>query len=153
MSHSIKKVKVKKSVLPGAGKGLFAAEFIAKGSRIVEYTGEITTWKDVQHDEGKNGYIYYVKHNHVIDAGRTKEALARYANDARGIGRVKGVTNNAEYIEDGLQVFIQATKDIPAGAEILVQYGKEYWDVIRHNSKIDEQERRKTERSRKAPAK
>jgi hypothetical protein len=33
-------------------------------------------------------------------------------------------------------VYIDATRDIPAGAEILVDYGKEYWDVIRYNQKI-----------------
>jgi hypothetical protein len=153
MNKPLKKVKVKKSVLPGAGKGLFAGEDIRKGNRIVEYTGEITTWKDVVHDEGKNGYIYYVKRNYVIDAGKTKDALARYANDARGIGRLKGITNNAKYIEDGLQVFIQATKNIPAGGEILVEYGKEYWDAIRYNIKLEAEERKAAERSRRSPAK
>ncbi len=136
------KVRVKKSELPGAGKGLFARSFIPKGSRIVEYTGEITTWKEVDHEEGTNGYIYYVKRNHVIDASRTPEALARYANDARGIVRVKGMTNNAEYTEEGLKVYITSTKDIPAGAEILVDYGKEYWDVIRYNLRLDRERKR-----------
>jgi uncharacterized protein len=32
--------------------------------------------------------------------------------------------------------------------EILVQYGKEYWDVIRHNMKIDEKENAKAEREK-----
>jgi uncharacterized protein len=133
------KVIVKDSLLPGAGKGLFATEMIPKGAWIVEYKGKITTWKDVDHNDGDNGYIYYVKRNHVIDAGRSRSALARYANDARGIGRVKGITNNAVYVEDGLKVYIQATKIIPAGKEILVEYGKEYWDAIRHNIKIEKQ--------------
>lgn len=130
-------IEVKSSVLPGAGNGLFAMEFIPKGSLIVEYKGKITTWKDVDHDDGNNGYIFYVTRNHVIDAGNYKSALARYANDARGIGRVKGVLNNAEYVEHGKKVYIQAVKDIPAGAEILVTYGKEYWDAIRHNIAMD----------------
>jgi len=133
------KVEVKESVLPGAGKGLFAKEFIPKGSRIVEYKGEITTWKEVDDNDGNNGYIYYVKRNHVIDASRRTNALARYANDARGLKRVKGVTNNSMYTEEGLKVYIESCKDIPAGAEILVEYGKEYWDVIRHNLKVDQQ--------------
>lgn len=130
-------IEVKESVLPGAGSGLFATDYISKGSLIVEYKGRITTWSEVDHEEGKNGYIFYVTRNHVIDAGNYKSALARYANDARGIGRVKGVLNNAEYVEHGKKVYIQAVKDIPAGAEILVNYGKEYWDAIRHNMKLD----------------
>lgn len=131
-----KKLKVKKSSLPGAGKGLFTTAFIPKGTRIVEYKGKITTWKEVQHDNGANGYIYYVKRNHVIDAGKYTRSLARYANDGRGLRRTPGVANNAEYVEDDGRVYIEAVKDIPAGSEILVSYGKEYWDAIRHNIKL-----------------
>ena len=134
-----KKVEVKRSVLPGAGKGLFAKELIPKGSRIVEYKGKVTTWKEVDDNDGANGYIYYVKRHHVIDASRDTSVLARYANDARGLQRIKGITNNAEYVEEGLKVYLESSKDIAAGTEILVEYGKEYWDVIRHNIKVEEQ--------------
>ena len=142
------KVRVKKSGLPGAGKGLFTKTFIPKGTRIVEYKGEITTWKEVDHEDGDNGYIYYVKRNHVIDALRTPKELARYANDARGIARVKGVSNNAEYMEEGIKVYITSVKDIPAGAEILVDYGKEYWEVIRHNIKVEAKREKERERGK-----
>lgn len=137
-----KTLLVKQSGLPAAGKGLFTRNFIPKNTRIVEYKGKLTTWKDVVHNDGENGYIYFVKRNHVIDASRTLSALARYANDARGISRVKGLGNNAEYREDGLKVYITAVKDIPAGSEIFVSYGKEYWDVIRHNIKVEKQRQR-----------
>ncbi|MEI2757421.1 MAG: SET domain-containing protein-lysine N-methyltransferase [Chitinophagaceae bacterium] len=133
-----KDVIVKKSKLPGAGKGLFAKKFIPKGTRIVEYKGRIKTWKEVNPDKHENGYIYYVKRYHVIDAAKTFSALARYANDARGIARVKGITNNSEYIEEGLKVYIKSVKDIFPGEEILVAYGKEYWDAIRHNIRSEE---------------
>ena len=92
-----KKLKVKASNLPGAGKGLFAKEFISKGTRIVEYKGKITTWKEVDDNDGNNGYIYYVKRNHVIDASRHNSALARYANDAKGLTKVEGIKNNCCY--------------------------------------------------------
>ena len=129
---------VKKSGLPGAGKGLFTKKFIAKGRSIVEYKGRISTWKEVEHNKGNKKYIFYVKRDHVINAEPYRKAVARYANDARGMGRVKGITNNARYVQDGLRIYIEAIKDIPAGSEILVSYGKEYWDAIRHNSRIDE---------------
>jgi hypothetical protein len=137
-----RKVTVKESTLPGAGNGLFAKEFIPKGSLIVEYKGKVTTWKEVADNDGANGYIYYVKRHHVIDASRRKSSLARYANDAKGLKRVKGITNNAEYEEVGLRVFIKAIKDIPEGAEILVEYGREYWSVIRHNMRVDIQRKK-----------
>ena len=130
---------VKRSTIPGSGKGLFTKKLIPKGSCIIEYKGKITTWKEVKHNDGANGYIYYVKRHHVIDASRSANSLARYANDAKGLRRVTGITNNAEYVEEGLKVYIESRKNIPAGTEILVEYGKDYWDVIRHNIKVDKQ--------------
>jgi hypothetical protein len=132
-----KQLYVKKSTLPNAGKGLFTKKFIPKGTRIIEYKGKVKTWKEVQDEEGENGYIYYVKRTHVIDALKIKNSLARYANDARGLERVKSLNNNAEYVEDGLHVYIESTKDIPARSEIFVSYGPEYWQVIRHNIRLD----------------
>lgn len=132
-----KKLVVKKSLLPGAGKGLFTQEFIPKSSLIIEYTGKVKTWKDIQDSTVFNGYVFYITRNHVVDAMKTLKALARYANDAKGINRVKGLRNNAEYAVKKNKVFIKATMNIPAGAEIMVGYGKEYWASIRHNKKIN----------------
>jgi len=131
-----KQLVVKHSTIPGSGKGLFTKKIIPKGARIVEYKGKITTWKEVKHNDGANGYIYYVTRNHVIDAHTYKKAMARYANDARGLQKIKGISNNAVYVHDKLRVFIEAAKDIPANSEILVAYGKEYWDAIKHNNEM-----------------
>jgi SET domain-containing protein len=131
-----KQLFVKKSTLPNSGKGLFTKKFIPKGTRIVEYKGKISSWKDVKDEDGKNGYIFYVTRNHVINALPVKSALARYANDARGLSRIKGITNNCDYITDGKKAYIESKKDIPAGAEILVDYGTDYWKVIRENMRL-----------------
>lgn len=139
-----KQLVVKPSQLPGAGNGLFTKELIPQGTRIVEYKGRITTWDDVKHDSD-NGYIYTVNDHHVIDALPHTKALARYANDARGLVRVKGITNNCVYVNDGLKVYIESIKDIPAGSEILVGYGKEYWDVVRENIRVEKQEKKEKE--------
>jgi len=130
-----KNLFVKTSNLPNAGNGLFTKVFIPKGTYIIEYTGKVSTWKDVDHEDGFNGYIYYLNRNHVINASKTKKALARYANDARGLTTVKGLLNNAVYEEEDKKVYIKAVKDIEPGQEILVRYGKEYWDVIKENYK------------------
>lgn len=113
--------------------GLFTKKPIARGAKIVEYKGKISKWKEVNDRNGLNGYIYYVTRNHVIDAWSYKKALARYANDARGPIRTPGVSNNCKYDTEGLKVYIYALKNIPAGSEILVGYGKEYWDIIMEN--------------------
>lgn len=130
-----KHLLVKTSKIPNSGKGLFTKVFIPKGTRIVEYKGRISTWKDVKDEDGKNGYIFYVNRNHVIDALPRKSALARYANDARGLVRVKGMTNNCDYVTEGRKAYIESKKDIPAGSEILVDYGPDYWKTIRENMK------------------
>ena len=134
MSLLEKQLEVKESNISGAGKGLFTNKFIPKGTRIVEYKGRIRTWKEVE-NEDSNYYIFYVTENHIIDAKRYKKSFARYINDAKGLKKIKGINNNAAFIIDGLKVFVDATKNIPAGEEILVGYGKEYWQVIRKNQK------------------
>jgi hypothetical protein len=128
-----KQLIVKRSTLRGAGKGLFTTRDIPRGTKIVEYKGRVTKWREVDSQEGLNGYIYYVNKNHVIDAGPAKEAVARYANDAKGIVRTEGVINNCTYIIEGLKVYIKSMRHIPAGSELFVGYGKEYWDIIKEN--------------------
>jgi uncharacterized protein len=147
-----KHLVVKKSTLPNAGKGLFTKIAIPKNTRIVEYKGRRTIWKDVANDD-TNGYIYSINRNNVIDAQKTLSALARYANDARGISRVKGVTNNCVYVNDNGRAYIESVKHIPAGAEIFVDYTKEYWDVMRHNIKVNEKEKREAEKENKTAKK
>ena len=143
-----KQLFVKKSGIPNAGKGLFTKKLIPKGTRIVEYKGKISRWKDIKDEDGKNAYIFYVKRDHVIDALPVKSALARYANDANGLVRIKGVNNNCDYITDGVKAFIESKKDIPAGSEILVDYGKDYWKVIRENIRLRKQEEREEEKQK-----
>lgn len=135
-----KQLFVKKSTIPNSGKGLFTKKFIPKGTRIVEYKGKVSTWKDVKDEDGKNGYIFYVNRNHVIDGKPNLKAFARYANDAKGLVKIKGLTNNCDYVTDGLKAYIESKKDIPAGSEIFVDYGKDYWKVIRENIKLWKQE-------------
>lgn len=128
-----KHLSAKASLIPGAGFGLFTDTFIPKGTRIIQYTGKVTNWEEADHQEGLNPYIYFVSDDHVIDAARRKKSLARYANDARGLKKIKGLKNNSEYVEEGIKVYIEATRDISAGEEIFVSYGKEYWDVLKKN--------------------
>lgn len=128
-----KQLFVQESTIPGAGQGLFTRVAIPKGTRIIEYTGKVSTWENADHQEGLNAYIYYMSDDNVIDASKRKKSLGRYANDARGMKKIKGLLNNSVYVEEGLKVFIESTKPIPAGGEILVSYGKEYWDILKKN--------------------
>ena len=128
---------VKTSSLPNAGKGLFTDRAIKKGTKVIEYKGEIIDWKEYEKRvaEDKDGYLFYISKTRCIDAYSTPQHKARYANDAQGLSRVKGKKNNCSYgvFED--KCYIVAERDIEAGEEIFVNYTKEYWDCIRYNIK------------------
>lgn len=133
-----KELEVKSSTLPGAGKGLFTKNLILKGSRIVEYKGEVKTWDEARLD-ATNAYIYFIKPNYVIDARDYPKSLGRYANDAEGLTRTKNKTNNTQFVADGLRVFLVALRNIQPGEELLVGYGRKYWDTVRQNRKADKE--------------
>jgi SET domain-containing protein len=131
LRNTKKILQVKKSMIRGAGNGLFTNSFIAKGEIIVEYKGAIKTWKEIT--DASNRYLFYVNKNHVIDARKNKKDLARYANDARGVYQNNSIKNNSCYVLENNKVFIKAIRDIFPKSEILVGYGKEYWDTIKKN--------------------
>ncbi|MDP3556369.1 MAG: SET domain-containing protein [Bacteroidota bacterium] len=128
---------VKKSKLPNAGKGLFTTKPIKKNSKIIEYKGEIIDWKEYEKRVlvNRDGYLFYINKKRCIDAFDTPQHLARFANDAAGLGRVKGLKNNANYEIFGNKCYIVSSRDIEAGEEIFVNYTKEYWDCVRYNIK------------------
>jgi SET domain-containing protein len=144
MAFMEKNLLVKKSTIPGAGKGLFTKKFIPKGSRIAEYKGKISTWKDVDHHDGLNAYIYYINRNHVIDSSKHKGNLARYANDAKGSLNGIKLMNNCQYVIEECRVFLESKKDILPKSELLVGYGKEYWDILRVNKSEAALKKKKT---------
>lgn len=126
-------LKIKKSTLPNAGKGLFTTEPIKKGKIVCEYEGERITWAEatVRNDKNKGGYVFYITKNNCIDAFAFKKTFGRFANDAAGIGRIKGFRNNSTYDIVRNKVFIRATRNIEAGSEIFVSYGRAYWNIMK----------------------
>lgn len=138
MHTEIKSLFVDNSSIPSAGKGLFTSEDIGKGELIIEYIGEVTTWDEVRHDT-ENLYIYFVTEDYVINAKNFPDAIARYANDAHGLTRKRGVHNNSRFVNIDGKIFIKAVKLIRAGEEIFVDYGKDYWDTVKKNKELHKQ--------------
>lgn len=128
---------VKKSRLPGAGKGLFTTKAILKDAKIIEYRGEIIGYNEYRKRARKeqDQYLFFLRQNLCIDAMHTPQYKARYANDAAGIIKVKGLRNNSDYIIFGDKCFIVASRNIKAGEEIFVNYTKSYWDYMRKRLK------------------
>ena len=131
----------KKSLLPNAGKGLFTDADIKKDAEVIEYLGEILPWSvcEERANKGKDGYAFWISKNHAIDAYNTPQHLARYANDAKGFGRIEGLRNNSQYIvkrkKGERRVFIVASRGIKAGSEIFVDYGVDYWQHLTYQPK------------------
>ena len=151
MTIDRKDLQVKPSTITGAGKGLFTRVFIPKDTLIIEYEGDILTWNEIK-AEFDNDYIYYVNARHVINARHRKDAIARYINDAEGIKKTKGLSNNCIYKTIGDKVYVQATRDIQPRSELFVSYGRGYWETGRLNAEIAAAEQSKGQPGKKKPA-
>lgn len=126
---------VKPSGLPNAGNGLFVYDPVPAGTRIAEYTGkEVDAIEYDRREEGAYGYKLEPPNDDVvIDAASTQSSVARYANDCRDDQEAQNLCEtNAEFVEDDtgndVKVFLEATQNIPAGGEVFLDYGPEYWD-------------------------
>jgi hypothetical protein len=94
----------------------------------------------VKHLDGYNGYLMYITRNAVIDALHYKKTLGRYANDARGFSRIPKLRNNCEFVSEGNRCYLEAKRFIQKGEELLVGYGKEFWQLQRKIRKTKIQE-------------
>ncbi len=124
-------LRVKKSKIPESGLGLFTTVKIMKGTCIVEYKGRLEKWSEVKDQDGYNGYLLKLNTRWVINGLSYKCALGRFANDAKGINRNDNFSNNSEFLIEGKRCFLFAKREIKPGEELLVSYGREYWDLIK----------------------
>jgi len=122
------KVEVRLSKIDGAGLGLFTKTKIKKSELISEFTGKLVRNDDSEYWSQKEEFLYLIfwDENHKLDVEHS-DCLAKYANDAVGLNRIKGLKNNAKIVWDDDRLFLMATKDIKIGDEIYVSYGKQYW--------------------------
>ena len=118
---------IKPSNIKEAGKGLYTLIAIKKGTNIAKYTGKMMS--DEEFEANPSPYGLEVKKNRLIDARSTQTGLARYANSCRKGDKCKG--NNSKFSishrTNPPTVWLKATKNIKAGDEVFVPYGKRYW--------------------------
>ncbi|MFL9966308.1 SET domain-containing protein-lysine N-methyltransferase [Paraburkholderia sediminicola] len=101
------------------GKGLFALQAIAAGERLIEYRGEVTSWRLAaarQRSDVGHTFVFGLSDGRVIDGSRGGNS-ARFLNHA--------CTPNCEAIEVGDRVFIHAIATIKPGEELFIDYGLE----------------------------
>jgi uncharacterized protein len=121
------------------GLGLFALRPIEAGKRIIEYCGEIITNEEADRRGGR--YLFELDEKRSID-GKSRSNIARYINHS--------CRPNAEGLTTGRRIWIWALRDIKAGEELTLNYGKEYLDAHIERCMC---EKCATERKRKRAAK
>lgn len=103
------------------GKGVFALQAIAAGTRLIEYKGELIGWPEAlrrhPHDPAQPNHTFYfhVDDGHVIDANVG-------GNASRWINHACDPNCEAQLLDDG-RVFIDALRDIQPGEELFYDYG------------------------------
>lgn len=101
------------------GKGVYAVSPIKAGETVLEYKGEIITWRQAlkrhPHDPGQPNHTFYfhLDDSHVIDA-KPSAAPAKWINHS--------CEPNLEARQDGRRVFLDALRDIAPGEELFYDY-------------------------------
>jgi len=102
------------------GNGVFAVQDIAEGETLIEYKGEVITWKEAlrrhPHDPAQPNHTFYfhIDDGRVIDGGVNGNA-ARWINHS--------CDPSCEADEQDGRVFIKALRNIAAGEELSYDYG------------------------------
>ena len=99
------------------GKGVFALLPVAAGERLIEYTGEVTSWRRAaarQRADDGHTFVFGLSDGRVIDGSRGGNS-ARFINHS--------CAPNCEAIETDACVFIHALVDIQPGDELFIDYG------------------------------
>jgi SET domain-containing protein len=109
------------------GRGVYATEFIRKGTRIIEYTGERVSWEAAPNDENDPHTF-----NFGLDNGDVINPEIG-GNDARWINH--SCKPNCEAIEEDDRIFIDAIRDVEAGEELFYDYALEIDEPITKESK------------------
>ena len=101
------------------GRGVFALRPIAKGTRVIEYTGERISDAEAEarcNDEAlkrHHTFLFAVSTRTVVDASHE-------GSDARFINH--SCDPNCETVIERSRIYIDAIRDIPAGAELSYDY-------------------------------
>jgi uncharacterized protein len=111
------KFKVRSSRIQG--RGAFATQRIRKGTRVIEYKGELITQKEADEryedtdDTTSPILLFQVDKRYVIDAGVN-------GNEARFINH--SCDPNCETVGDKRQIFVEAIRTINPGEELTYDY-------------------------------
>jgi uncharacterized protein len=101
------------------GRGVFATRDIARGTRLIEYTGERISEDEADErypfddEERHHTFLFRLEDGNVIDAG-PRGSIAKYINHS--------CAPNCEAVEEDGRIFIDAIRKIPKGSELVYDY-------------------------------
>jgi RNase H-like domain found in reverse transcriptase/Reverse transcriptase (RNA-dependent DNA polymerase)/Integrase zinc binding domain len=134
-------LRVQKSTIPGAGRGLFAygRNGLPEGFNI-PYTGDLI---ELTPQRTGGPYVLQLRNDSGIDAARTNCSVARWVNDPRG-----GFDTNGRPLRENCKFVLHTQRDssqrvgavrtlrpVERGEELLVKYGQDYWRLHCANQK------------------
>ena len=104
------------------GRGVYAIRKIKKGETIIEYKGQMITWKQAERrhphnpDDPDHTFFFHIDDDHVIDANVG-------GNAARWINHACDPNCESDIDEEQHRVFIKALRKIRPGEELFYDYG------------------------------
>ena len=119
---------VAESLLPQAGKGLYTAIRIYAGEIVAVFEGELLSEEEAElrRKAHEDGYFIQLLNGKIMDSMHT-HCFAKYANDSAGSPMLKVRNNAVIALNEQQQICIVAIRNIKAGEEVYVSYGKAYW--------------------------
>ena len=108
-------LRVAKSGVPGAGKGVFAKVDIPAGTRVAEYTGRVCRDEDYAYeDEGDYVVLFSIGRGRVLDPRKGEASVARWINHS--------CEPNCATSQDGDRIFIETLRGLREGEELFYNY-------------------------------
>jgi SET domain-containing protein len=109
------------------GRGVYAAQFIPRGTRVIEYTGERVSWEAApDNDDDPHTFNFGLESGDVINPEVG-------GNDARWINH--SCDPNCEAVEEDDRIFIYALRNIRPGEELLYDYHMELDEPVTESAK------------------
>lgn len=120
-SRTGRRIQVRRSGVHG--KGVFALQDIPEGEKIIEYVGEIISWKEA--DRRQSSDPDDPNHTFFFSIGDGKKVIDANVggNAARWINHSCDPNCESDEDEDTQRVFIRAVRNIKAGEELNYDYG------------------------------
>ena len=109
-------------------RGAYAATFIPKGARIIEYTGRRVPETELPDDDRENPHTFLFG----LDDGMVIDPEVD-GNEARWINH--GCEPNCETIDEDGRIFIYALRDIEPGEELFYDYALQIDEPVTPESK------------------